>query len=220
MQNTSKIFSLIIKEYRYDWRSRSALSGMLMYVFATVFICYLSFKNVIDIPTWNALFWIIILFVAINAIAKSFMAESKALQLFYYSFLSPNHIIVSKITYHAALMFVLAATGSLIFIFFLGNPVQSCWQFSIALLLGSVSFSSCLTMISAIASRATNNPALLAVFGFPVLLPVLTVTIRFSKNAIDGLAWSVNQPYFILLLCLNVLILALAYLLFPYLWRE
>lgn len=148
------------------------------------------------------------------------MGESKALQLFYYSFLNPYHIILSKIIYHALLMFILSAASALVFTFFLGNPVQSILQFSIGLLLGSFSFSSCLTMISAIASRSTNNPALIAVLGFPVLLPVLVVTIRFSKNAIDGLAWTVNQPYFIMLLALNVLIATLAYLLFPYLWRE
>ena len=118
------------------------------------------------------------------------------------------------------LMLVLALLGAAIFIFFIGNPIQNSFQFLLALVLGSFSFSSCLTMISAIASRATNNPALLAVLGFPVLLPVLMVTIRFSKNAIDGIAWSVNQPYFFLLLALNIIIPALAYLLFPYLWRE
>ena len=220
MNTTAKIISLIIKEYRYDWRSRSALSGMVMYLFSTVFICYLSFNSIVDVPVWNALFWIIMLFVAINAIARSFMTESKALQIFYYSFLNPYHIIISKITYHALLMFILALAGAAIFIFFIGNPIQSGLQFLFALLLGSFSFSSCLTMISAIASRATNNPALMAVLGFPVLLPVLMVTIRCSKNAIDGLAWSVNQPYFLLLLALNILIPALAYILFPYLWRE
>jgi heme exporter protein B len=44
--------------------------------------------------------------------------------------------------------------------------------------------------------------------------------IRFSKNAMDGIDWSVNYKFAIILIALNVLTVTLSYILFPYLWRE
>ena len=54
-----QLTALIAKEVRLEWKQRYALGGILLYVIATVFIVYLSFRQVIDLPTWNALFWII-----------------------------------------------------------------------------------------------------------------------------------------------------------------
>jgi heme exporter protein B len=60
----------------------------------------------------------------------------------------------------------------------------------------------------------------MAILGLPVILPLLLVLIRFSKNTLDGIAWSVNDTYAWQLLALSILSLALSYILFPYLWRE
>lgn len=103
---------------------------------------------------------------------------------------------------------------------FIGNPVQDILQFTIAVLLGSLGFAAVLSMVSAIASKAGNNTTLVAILGFPILIPLLITTIRFSKNAMDGLALSVSTHYIILLAALNLLVVTLAYLLFPYLWKE
>lgn len=214
------IVILIRKEARLEWRYKNSLSGILLYLVSTVFICYLSFRQIVDVPTWNALFWIIILFAAVNSVAKSFLGESRGLQLFQYSFLNPADVIISKIIYHGFFLFALSCAGLILFIFFTGNLINDMHQFVVALFLGSTGFSSVLTMISAIASRAGSSPALLPVLGFPIVLPLLSVTIRFSKNAADGLAWSVSNQYMFILIALNLLVAALAYILFPYLWRE
>jgi heme exporter protein B len=46
------------------------------------------------------------------------------------------------------------------------------------------------------------------------------VLIKFAKNAIDGLDRSVNLDEIGLLLVINVLVMAVSLLLFPYLWRD
>jgi len=77
----NQIKQLIAKEMLLEWRQKYAFNGSILYVVSTVFVCYLSFKNIIDPPVWNALFWIIMLFVSVNAIAKSFIQENSARQL-------------------------------------------------------------------------------------------------------------------------------------------
>jgi heme exporter protein B len=211
---------LIGKELMLEWKQKYAFNGLLMYVISTVFICYLSFRQIVDAPTWNALFWIILLFAAVNGAAKSFMQENRGRQLYQYTLASAHAIIISKILYNQMLMVVLGCINLFFYSLFIGNIVQDLGMFFVGLFLGSIGFASALTMISAIASRANNNSTLMAILGFPVLIPLLMTIIRFSKNAMDGIAWSESYRFALILLALNMMIMALSFLLFPYLWRE
>src|SRR6478609_2325171 len=98
--------ALIKKEILLEWRQRFALNGILLYLGSTVFLCYLSFGvkgNTLSPYVWNALFWVILLFTSVNAIAKSFMQERAGRMIYYYSIASPQAIIISKIIYNAGL---------------------------------------------------------------------------------------------------------------------
>lgn len=214
---------LLQKELLLEFRQKYALGGILLYVVSTIFVCYLSFSRIINIPTWNALFWVIMLFTATNAISKSFTQESKGMQLYLYSLVSPQAVIISKIVYNVLLMLVLAAISLGAYAMLIGsNPLENAdlSMFLTALLLGGVGFSGVLTMIAAIASKTDNNLGLMAILGFPVILPLLTAIMKLSKAGLDGLDWSVNYKYAAMIGALNLMVLALSYLLFPYLWRE
>lgn len=211
---------LIQKELLLEWKQKYAFNGLLVYVVSTVFICYLAFKRIIDPPAWNALFWIIMLFAAVNAIAKSFMQESRGRQLYMYVIADARAIILSRIIYNLLLMLLLSCINLFFYTLFIGNLVQDMPLFILGLVLGSMGFASVMTMISAIASRAGSNTTLMAILSFPVLMPLLITVIRFSKNAMDGINVSQSYNLIIILVSLNVLVAAMSYLLFPYLWRE
>ena len=98
--------------------------------------------------------------------------------------------------------------------------VQDMGMFLVALLFSSTAFSGVLSLMSAIASKANNNMSLMAILSFPVLMPLLMVSVKLSKHAIDGLAWSVSYNYLLILVMLNLVVIALATILFNYLWRE
>jgi heme exporter protein B len=215
-----QIIELVKKEILLEWKSKYSFTGIIIYVISTIFICFLSFKQIIDPPAWNALFWIILLFAAVNAVAKSFMQESRGLQLFYYTLLNPQHVILAKTFYNIILLLILSCMSFLFYVLFMGNIVQNNLMFFIGLLLGAAGLSSVLTLVSAIAAKTNNSASLMAILSFPILLPLLMTIIKFSKNAMDGLSWSVNYPNLIILLAINLLICTLSYLLFPYLWKE
>jgi heme exporter protein B len=215
-----EIISLLQKEIKLEWKQKYAFNGMLLYVVSTVFICYLSFRQIIDPPTWNALFWIILLFAAINTVAKSFLQESRGKQLYLYTIVSAQAVILSKIIYNLLLMLIISLINLFFYSLFIGNIVQDMPMFILGLFLGSAGFASVLTMISAISTKAGSNSTLMAILSFPILIPMLITIIRFSKNATDGLSASINYQFITLLLGLNVLVIALSFLLFPYLWRE
>lgn len=97
---------------------------------------------------------------------------------------------------------------------------QDMLLYIIATILGSISFSMIFTMVSAIASKAGNGGMLMSILSFPVIIPVITVLIKLSKNAIDGLDRSVSLDEIGILLTINVLVAAFSLLLFPYLWKD
>ena len=215
-----QIKHLIAKEILLELRQKYAFNGILLYIVSTVFVCYLSFKNIIDPPTWNALFWIIMLFVSVNAIAKSFVQENSGRQLYIYTLTSPEAIILSKIIYNSILMVVLSIMCFGFYSLFIGYIVQDTLFFLVSLILGSMGFSTVLTMVSAIASKTNNNATLMAILSFPILIPLLMIVIKVSKNAVDGLDRSVSFDYILILILLNLIVVILSYILFPYLWRD
>lgn len=219
MNLASQIKFLIKKEMLLEWRSKYALNGILLYVVSTIFVCYLSFRTTPPL-VWNALFWIILLFAAINAISKSFVQESKGRLLYYYQIASPQAIIIAKIIYNALLMILMAIIALLFYSIVFQNEVGDRLLYFVAVMIGAISFSSVFTMISAIASKATNNGTLMAILSFPVIIPLLMLIIKLSKNAMDGLDRSVSLDEIGILCAINLIVVVSSLLLFPYLWRD
>ncbi|MGB3848985.1 MAG: heme exporter protein CcmB [Tunicatimonas sp.] len=214
---------LLRKEIVLEWRTRYALNGILLYVVGAVFICYMSFKlraGALNVPTWNALFWIVMLFAAVNAVAKSFLQEQSSRLIYYYTIASPQGIIVAKMIYNTLLLLLLAIICLVVFSMVMGNEVQNGGLFVTNLLLGSIGFSVTLTMVSGIAAKANNSSTLMAVLGFPIMIPLLLMVMKISKNAIDGLDPSVSYDDIVVLMAINGIVASLSYILFPYLWRS
>lgn len=218
-----QIITLIRKEFRSEWRQKYALNGMVLYLASTIFVCYMSFNikvGSLQPIAWNALFWIIILFTAVNSVAKSFIQESTGRLLYYYSLARPEQIIISKIIYYSGLMFALTIIGYFFYSIVMSNPVNDQPMFLLTAALGSIGLASALTMLSGIASKAPNSSTLVAVLSFPVIIPLLLVVIKCSMNALDGIDRSVYLDQILILFAINAIIIAVSYLLFPYLWRS
>ncbi|MES2565370.1 MAG: heme exporter protein CcmB [Bacteroidota bacterium] len=212
--------ALIKKEFLLEFRQKSTLAGILVYIVATVFISALCFKKIIHPTVWNALFWTIFMFIAVNVSGKSFMQETKGKGLYNYLYYGPRDFILSKIFYNMLLMTVLSMLTFFFYSWFVGSLVQDLGMFLLTLVFSSSAFSGVLSLMSAIASKANNNISLMAILSFPVLMPLLLVSVKLSKHAIDGLAWSVSYKYLLILIMLNFVVVALATLLFNYLWKE
>ena len=220
---TQVLFHLIKKEFTLELRRKSVISGIGLYLFSLIFICYITFslrQNSINAATWSALFWLTILFSVVNTVAKSFIGERKGLFIYMYSVAGPKVIILSKIIYNSLLCTILSLLGYLLFTIFIFNPVQDTLLFVSALALTAVGFSASLSLISGIASKANNSNILMAVLSFPVLISILLMAIKITKNAIDGIARNSSMDELLNLLAINAIAVALAYLLFPYIWRS
>jgi heme exporter protein B len=213
--------SLIKKELILEFRQKSTLGGVLVYVIGTVFVSALCFKGHLDKPTWNALFWVITLFTSVTISGKSFLKETGGQALFNFLHYSPQQFIFSKIITSMVFMLCLSFITFFFYAFFIKNEVQNLGLFLIVLILASTGLAGVLSLMSAIASKASGNFAMMSILSFPVLLPLILVVIRLSKQAVDGIEWAgVSFNFIVILSALNVLVIALSFLLFPYLWRD
>ena len=109
----------------------------------------------------------------------------------------------------------------MLFFTFLANPVNDSLRFIGIVILGGTSISLVFTLMSAIAAKAQQNAALIAILGFPVILPILLLLMRLSKSAFaeifrDGALLQLSG----LIVLMDVLVVALAIILFPFLWKE
>jgi heme exporter protein B len=214
------IQTLVQKEWLLERRQQHSFFGGLLYVACTVFVLYLSMGQP-ETSVWNGLFWMNLLFIGINTIAKSFLQESKGRMLYYYSIAGPVDFIISKIIYNLLLMSVMSGITLLLFRFFLGQPFTSGWRFWGCTVLGSIGISLVFTFLSAIAEKANQNAALMAILGFPIIIPQLLLLIRLSKAAFGEIfrEQAMLQMIFLLLL-LDIMVIALSTILYPFLWKD
>ncbi|MFD2599947.1 heme exporter protein CcmB [Sphingobacterium corticis] len=210
---------LVAKEMKLEWRSKSALNSILLYVVSTVFVCYQAFNSV-DSVVWNALFWIILLFASITAITRGFAQETQHRFLYYYHLVNPKALVLSKILYHALLMIAISLVAFVAYSTIFKNPIEDLILYFTAVLLGALSFSSVFTMVSAISAKTGNNSTIMSILSFPVIIPLLIVLIKLSRQSMLGLERAMSTNELLVLIAINVITIAISLLLFPYLWRD
>ena len=215
------ILSLIKKELLLEFRQKATIGGVLVYIIGTVFVSALCFKGKLDKPTWNALFWVITLFTSVTISGKSFFKETGGQALFNFLHYTPQQFIISKIIYNMLFMLCLSFITFFFYLFFIKNEVENMGLFVVILILASTGLAGVLSLMSAIASKASGNFAIMSILSFPVLLPIILVVIHLSKQAIDGIEWAgLGFDFLVILTALNILTIALSFILFPYLWRD
>lgn len=216
----SKIITLLKKDFLLELRQQHTFFGILLYVASTIFVLYLAMGQP-GSTVYNGLFWMIQLFVCINAVAKSFMQESKGRMLYFYTITSPVHFIIAKLIYSLLVMLLMTLVSLILFRILLGDPILNQLEFIGIACLGGLSLSLVFTLMSAIAAKAQQNAAIMAILGFPLIIPQLLLLIRLSKSAFgevfrEGALLQIT----LLLFGLDLLVVVLSVVLFPFLWKE
>lgn len=215
-----EVIRLLQKEFLLEWKRKYAFNGLLLYVISMVVVVALAFVARITPLHWVILYWLIVLFGAINVIAKSFMGENPGQQFYLYTLASPEALLVAKIIYNTLLLSVIALLTFVLFSTLSGVAILNPARFVLILGIGCLAFSANLTLVSAISSKAENQSTLLAVLSFPLIVPVLLTLIKVSRSAIEGLDTSFANDDLFLLLGISGVLVAVSVILFPFVWRS
>ena len=139
---------------------------------------------------------------------------------FYYTLCSPESLIVSKIVFYTLYLLAIALLTFGLLSLILGNPVVQIWLFLIGIACGALALSTALTFISSLAAKTNRTSTMLAVLGFPVIIPVLLCVLRITAASMFPVDWAEVLPDFLILLSTQLLLLAMCLLLYPFVWRS
>jgi heme exporter protein B len=214
----NKLGKLLYKELLLESRQQYSFYGLLLYIGTTLFVLFMA----IDQPAaaiWNGLFWVNLLFICINAVAKSFLQESRGRMLYFYTLTHATDFLLAKLLFNSLLMLLMSSISLLLFILLLGNPMLQAAPFIGLVLLGGISLSLVFSFLAAIAAKAQQNAAIMAILGFPIIIPQLVLLMRLSSATFSPLL-TVSWTSVALLVALDTLIVLMSVILFPFLWKD
>ncbi|RYZ47804.1 MAG: cytochrome C biogenesis protein [Sphingobacteriales bacterium] len=219
MRQFNHIVALVRKDLLLEVRQQYTFYGIVLYVVSTVFVLYLAMGQPED-KIWNGLFWMIQLFICVNAVAKSFLQESRGRMLYFYTVAGARDFVLSKLLFNAVLMVVMSTISLLLFQLLMGNPLEHPLRFIGVVCLGGISLSMVFTFLAAIAARAQQNAALMAIMGFPLIIPQVMLLMKISNTSFADVIQASETGLILLLAGLDLLVIVLAIILFPFLWKD
>jgi heme exporter protein B len=214
------IWALVKKDFLLEIRQQYTFYGILLYVASTIFVLYLAMGQEPEDKVWNALFWMIQLFICINAVSKSFLAESKGRMLYFYTIAGARDFVLAKLLFNVLLMVIMSLVSLILFQLLLGNPIHNPLKFVGIVCLGGCSLSLVFTFLAAIAARAQQNAALMAIMGFPLIIPQVLLLMRIANTAFSDVIQAGLLNIVLMLVGLDIMVIALAVILFPFLWKD
>src|SRR5580704_19588312 len=90
------IIMLFRKDLLLEVRQQYTFYGVLLYVASTIFVLHLAMWEP-EGPVWKGLFWMMMLFICVNAVAKSFLQEGRERLLYFYTIAGSRDFILSKL---------------------------------------------------------------------------------------------------------------------------
>lgn len=215
----NNIYTLLKKDLLLEFRQQYTFFGILLYIASTTFVIYLT-MGLPDDKVWNGLFWVTLLFICINAVARSFLQEGRGRMLYFFTIASPVDFIFSKLIYNSILMILMSGLSLLLFTLLLGNPLTHGLLFFGISCLGGISLSLVFSFLAAIASKAQQPSAIMAILGFPLIIPQILILIKIANIAFADIVQNGLPQLVGLLAGFDLMIVALAYILFPFLWKD
>jgi len=219
----SATLTIFKKDLRSELRTRYALNALIMFVITTISVILFAIGNESVSPELlSGILWIIIFFSTMSGLSRSFVSEEER------GTVMTLHLIARPLTiYFGKLLFNLILLGALnIFtvilylLFVTGFNVSSYSIFIVTILLGTLGLASASTIIAAIIAKANTKGTLYPVLSFPILLPLLLTVINTTKLSVEGAAFIDAVGDFQVLISYLVVITAISYLLFEYIWKE
>lgn len=215
-----EILAMLHKELLIEWKQKYAFNGLMLYVASMVIVIALAFGEVLGPLTWNVLYWLMILFAAINAVGKSFLSEDSGQQKYLYSLAHPSAVILGKMIYNFLLLLMISVLTMGLFLLVGNVPVVFPLKLLGLAAAGSAALAANLTLVAAVASKAENRTTLLSVLSFPIIMPVLLLLIDLAGEAIapTGVGMKTDSIWF--LGGITGVLAVLSVILFPFVWRD
>jgi heme exporter protein B len=218
----SEAAAVFAKEWRCEFRTRYALNTLALFAFTTLVVVSFSLgplgvarsQGTAVLPV---LLWIILLFSVAAGLPRSFVQEEEthtatALRLS----ATPSALFCGKLLYGLTLVFALEALVTPAYLMMTSLEVASPALLAGVLAAGGYGLASGSTLVAAIIAQARSKGTLFSVLSFPVLLPLLVLTVDLTRGATTGDPGGVALP---VLLLYDAAVTVAGLMLFPAVWN-
>ena len=213
------IYYLLKVHFRIEIRERFSFYGIVIYLSSTIFLIYLSNQQ-INLSIWTSLFWVVQLFACVNAVTKNNTVQNNHKLLYYYNVCSPAEYIIANMILNAGFMIILSIINLILFTLFLNFSMTNVLGFTSVACLGGVSISLLFTFLSALAQKADQSASMVVILGFPIIVPLFILIIKLTILFQAPMLNDVYFQYVRILILLDMLVVALSLILFPYIWND
>lgn len=216
----SATWAVVVREFRGELRSRVALSAILLFAITALTVVSFSVGQYAITPAIGAaLLWVVLFFAAMTGLAHTFVKEVEAgtdvaLRLVG----AATGVYLGKLGFNWILFIILQIVISPLFILFMNQDVQQPILYIITMLFAGFGLSVAATTIAAIIAQGSFKSALFPILAFPILLPLLIVTIKVTRLALTSVTF-VLPPEMGFIVAYDGILLVVSLLLFEYVWE-
>jgi len=218
-----KAYSLFRKDWQSELRTRYAVNALAMFILVTISVIMFSIgsEKITEYLT-GGLLWVVIFFSAMSGLSRAFVSEEErgttmTLQLI----ASPSTVFSGKLIFNLLLVFIMNFVITILFgILFTSFIIRNIPLFALAFLFGNIGIAVSSTIIAAIISKAGSKGTLYPVLSFPILLPLILTLLELTKFAIDGNSIYSSMTEILVLICYDVIMATISYLLFDFIWKD
>ena len=187
---TAEVRWIFAKEWRCELRTRYALNTLGLFAFTTLIVISMSLGGPVGLseearPFLAVLLWVILLFAATAGLPRTFVHEEESRTAMHLRLAAPPaSLFCGKALYNLTLIFALELLITPLYLVILEMPVAAPRDFALSLVAGGYGLAVGSTLIAAMIAQAGARGPLFAVVAFPILLPLLKITISATLAAI------------------------------------
>lgn len=219
---SAKVTAILKKEIKSEFRTRYAFNSLVMFSVVTLTILSLAVGQfALNASVKSALLWVVLFFSSMSGLAQVFIKEEERKTVSYLKLSAPpNLIFLGKFFFNLILLFIMEIITVPLYLILFEVRAQSWDLFLAVLFLGSVGLASATAIIAAIVSKTSLKGTLLTILSFPLLLPVLGISIQGTKVAVIGAPFDSGLAEIKFLIAYIVVMLTASLLLFETVWME
>lgn len=214
----------IVRLLRFYWvlegRNRQLVNGVLLYVLAILLLVSYLFRQP-EGQVWLGVYWMVLLFAAVNAGVLSFMQESGGRRWYYYQIADPLAVYVAKSLHLTGLLTLVAVTSGVLLTVFFGLPVKEIKWLVLATLGAVLGLSFLFAFLAGLSSATRHQAMLTTVLGFPLVIGLCLLAARIaSAGLMSGVSMDDLRQDILMLAGLDLILGGMGVLLFAYIWRD
>ncbi|MBK7344046.1 MAG: hypothetical protein IPJ06_13720 [Saprospiraceae bacterium] len=213
-------WSLLRLYWDLEGKSRQTLSGVFLYVLVIILVTAYIFGSP-DPGVWMGIFWVILIFSAVNIGVLSYLQETGGRRLYYMQLAEPLAVYLAKSLYIFLLLLLVSLVSILLMSIFHGWPVLQPGFLWSGIGLGCLGLALLFGFLAAIGSQSRNSATLSTIISFPLIIGLVMLAGKITNaSLLAGSTLDLLEVEFLMLGGLNLMIGGLGILLFNYIWRD